>query len=100
MSMRVGALREVAVVPWECWVLCTDAVGREVKRMVAIREGCLVVIAPPGDSISFTTEQLEDAEEYVRALSFGLEMLRRQAADEGRDPQPHGKRWRRGRGGS
>jgi len=57
--------------------------------MIAIREGALVVVAPPGRSISVTTDQLDQAEAYGQAVSFGLEMLRRQARH---------KRGRRGKG--
>jgi len=83
------------LVQWEHWFTCTDAVGREAKGMIAIREGALVVVAPPGGSISFTTEQLDQAEEYGKALGFGLEMLHRQARAK-RGKRPRG----RGRGGS
>ncbi len=84
----------------EHWFTCTDAVGREAKGMIAIREGALVVVAPPGGSVTFTTDQLEAAEAYGQAVSFGLEMLRRQvqARDE-RDRRGRGLRGR-GRGGS
>jgi len=84
------------VVQWEHWFTCTDAVGREAKGMIAIREGSLVVVAPPGGSISFTTEQLEQAEAYGQAVSFGLEMLRRQA--QARDERDRRDRGPRGRG--
>ncbi len=73
----------------EHWFTCTDAVGREAKGMIAICEGALVVVAPPGGSISFTTDQLDQAEAYGQAVSFGWEMLRRQAQH---------KRGRRGEG--
>jgi len=90
------------VARWEHWFTCTDAVGRETKGMVAIREGSLVVLAPPGGSITFTTDQLDDAEEYGQALEFGLEMLRRQARAHGRHVRGPGKRqqWWRAGGGS
>lgn len=73
----------------EHWFTRTDAVGRETKGMIAIREGALVVVAPPGGSTSFTTDQLDQAEAYGQAVSFGWEMLRRQAQH---------KRGRRGEG--
>ena len=41
-------------------------VGRETKGMIAIREGALVVVAPPGGSVSFTIDQLDQAEAYRR----------------------------------
>ena len=63
----------------EHWFTRTDAVGREAKGMIAIREGALVVVAPPGGSTSFTTDQLDQAEAYGQAVSFEWEMLRRQA---------------------
>ena len=63
----------------EHWFTCTDAVGREAKGMIAICEGALVVVAPPGGSISFTTDQLDQAETYGQRVSFRLKMLRRQA---------------------
>ncbi len=34
--------------------------------MIAIREGALVVVAPPGGSVSFTIDQLDQAEAYRR----------------------------------
>jgi len=90
------------VVQWEHWFTCTDAVGPETKGMIAIREGALVVTAPPGGSITFTYDQLDQAEEYPQALSFGLEMLRRQA--RARDEHKRGRRGQgprgRRRGGS
>ncbi len=74
---------------WEHWFTCTDAVRREVKGMIAIREGALAVVAPPGDSVSFTTDQLDQAEAYGQAVAFGLEMLRRQV--RAHDQRKHGK---------
>ena len=74
----------------EHWFTCTDAVGREAKGMIAIREGARVVVAPPGGSISFTTDQLDQAEAYGQAVAFGLEMLRRQVRAR-RDQRKHGK---------
>jgi hypothetical protein len=92
------------VAQWEHWFTCTDAVRREVKGMIAIREGALAVVAPPGDSVSVTTDQLDQAETYGQAGAFGLEMLRRQvrAHDQrkhGKDDKRHGSRGRV-RGGS
>ena len=54
--------------------------------MIAICEGALVVVAPPGGSISFTTDQLDQAETYGQRVSFRLKMLRRQAQHK------HGRR--------
>ena len=103
MSMACRGAQEVVVGgPVGALVTCTDAVGREAKGMVAIREGSLVVTAPPGGSISFTIDQLDDAEGYGEAVVFGLEMLRRQAESRGRHVRRPGKRqqWWRAGGGS
>jgi len=61
---------------------CTDAVGREAKGMIAIRESAQVVLAPPGGSVSVTTDQLDQTEAYGQAVKLGLEMLRRQARQQ------------------
>lgn len=74
--------RDREVVRWEPLCTCTDAVGWEAKGMIAIRESARVVLAPPGGSVSVTTDQLDQAEAYGQAGKFGLEMLRRQARQQ------------------
>ena len=58
--------------------------------MIAICEGALVVVTPPGGSISFATDQLDRAEAYGQAVGFGLEMLRPQARHK-RGEGPRGR---------
>jgi len=92
------------VVQCEHWTTRTDALGRKAKGVIAIREGAPVMVPPPGDSVSSTTDQLDQAEAYGQAVAFGLEMLRRQvrARDQrkhGKDDKRHGSRGR-ARGGS
>jgi hypothetical protein len=42
----------------------TDAVGREAKGMIKIRESALVALAPPGGGVPVTTDQLDQAKAY------------------------------------
>ena len=56
--------------------------------MIAIRESARVVLAPPGGSVSVTTDQLDQAEAYGQVVKFGLEMLRRQARQQRKHAAP------------
>ena len=70
------------------WVAAREAAARSTTRPA--RAWC---------RDAFTADQLDQAEQYLAAFTFGLEMLRRQVRHQHK--RPKGDKWpRRARGGS
>lgn len=92
---------------WERWVTCTDAIGREREVMVAVIAEIadpdvkaatdtyrLVAVAPGGGSVSFTVDQVKEAEQYLSTIGEGVAVLKllRERRDKRGARRKHGKR--------
>ena len=71
-------MEPVQPVAWECWIPCRDAVGREARVLVAITDGCLVVLPPSPGSVRFGPDQVEAAQQFRDAVSLGVRLLEQQ----------------------
>lgn len=79
-------------VQYERWRACRDAVGREAQVMVAIRSGEVTAVAPPGGTVRFGVDEVEELRRYIADLELGARVLEMEQRRLQRRAKRRGKR--------